>query len=1222
MDLSTLMPQQLQIVKTLDRPLFVSAGAGSGKTFTLTRRIVYALSPESGPFVEHLDQVLAITFTKDAAAEIRDRVRRALIDEGMDEEALTVDDAWISTIHGMCSRILRAHALELGIDPEFTVLTDTDELMDQAVEHVLARATAPDAAPELAASLKALYAWYPMAGEGGPFGAGTTIKGLVRDLLELSSQLPGGMDDVRVARGQADTSALADAYRAALGASKATTEKAQMALDAIDAFEASGKTMADAARLMMSCAMPRASKAFPKEQVELLKAEAADAFINIVLACGGPALDALVGLARSVEAEYRALKAAQSALDNNDLLRMAYEALRDYPAIRAAYEGRFKMVMIDEFQDTDQMQVDLIRYLTGAGERALCTVGDAQQSIYRFRGAEVEVFRRQERKVGASGAAAAGAPGVVLASSGVSASSGAPAGQLVKLVRNFRSHDEVLRYVARVFDGDDGGLMQGFLDLEASDGRKDTLVADASRRQALFVAGGSTQERTQAKARAIAERFRALADAGQPQGGMVLLLGRMTNADVYAQAFRDQGLDCVIAGGSVFAQAAEVQTVRALVCALANPADTAQGLMPLLASPMFALGAQEFLALAIRLDSETGETSRRNIDAGIMSDFDVPGLHDLPLVTRAREVLRYALRRVGRDSFAAIAHDAVNASGWFVRLAQRGPEGKAIAANVLKALDAVAEAEAEFGNSPRSIALAFDRFLAGKEAPGALNEEGDGAVRIMTVHASKGLEYPVVAVAECFGVRKSSGAAQMGRVEGGAQVVALPARFDGVKLADGTFVKGDDVKKQFEHAFKGKGTSLWLPPELMEDVCATGSPAEAFARLRNDDLRLSLEERARLLYVAMTRARELVILAMDAGVSRGKLCAPAFDVETDLTYDVLRRILPTDALDVPQLDADRLVFDNSQPGDYELISLSDFTFGEQAFEANASLDAEGGLVRGDVDTDAADDSASTIVPGPADPKPDSFELVYPQAAGVRMGICPYPMRDSYSYSSIAAALHAETEDRAAEARVPMDESGDDAESDGSEMTDADVAAVELAGNPMALGSAFHAACQWLIEMGADALPAERADALARLWHLTPEQRERFDVALERWLKSSVRAELFAWPCVRAEVPFFSLGCEDEDIARYGAYAEGAIDALATDPADPSRALVIDYKTGGTPDETPDQLLEKHALQARVYADVLHKAGFETVTVKFVRVEQANPAIFVEPAEPQVVIYNL
>ena len=386
MDLSTLMPQQLQIVKTLDRPLFVSAGAGSGKTFTLTRRIVYALSPESGPFVEHLDQVLAITFTKDAAAEIRDRVRRALIDEGMDEEALTVDDAWISTIHGMCSRILRAHALELGIDPEFTVLTDTDELMDQAVEHVLGRARRPMPPPSSAASLKASTPGIPWRARAVPLAPARPSKAWC--VICWSYRPAAGRYGRRV-RGARPGRHLGACRCLSCGAGRkqGQTEKAQVALDAIDAFEASGKTMEDAARLMMSCSMPRASKAFPKEQVELLKAEAADAFINIVLACGGPALDALVGLARSVEAEYRALKAEQSALDNNDLLRMAYEALRDYPAIRAAYEGRFKMVMIDEFQDTDQMQVDLIRYLTGAGERALCTVGDAQQSIYRFRGA-------------------------------------------------------------------------------------------------------------------------------------------------------------------------------------------------------------------------------------------------------------------------------------------------------------------------------------------------------------------------------------------------------------------------------------------------------------------------------------------------------------------------------------------------------------------------------------------------------------------------------------------------------------------------------------------------------------------------------------------------------------------------------------------------------------------------------------------------------------------
>lgn len=1179
MDLSTLMPQQRDIVTTLDRPLFVSAGAGSGKTFTLTRRILWALSPESGPFIRNLDQVLAITFTKDAAAEIRERVRGALIEEGMGDIALQVDDAWISTIHGMCSRILRAHALELGLDPEFSVLDESvsGPLMDRAVDAVIARERG---------GLRELQEWYALSGELDPSGfeAGTSAKRLVRTLLERASASRHGFDDMHLIRGSVDFSGLMDAYRQCLGASAKAAETARIALDALEAYGCGPQTRGDLAACMLACGMPRPSKAFPKEQVALLKAEAADAFINAYLALGGPALDELLALARAVGDEYAALKAERSALDNNDLLRLTYEALRDHPRIRDAYAGKFAMVMIDEFQDTDQQQVDLINFLTGEGGRALCTVGDAQQSIYRFRGAEVEVFRRAQRRI-EQGAAAG------------------PEGSVVKLVKNFRSHAEVLEYVARVFDDGQGGIMPSFLNLLPHDGRADGLrVAGASRRQALLVAGGTTEERTAAKAEAIAKRFRALADAGQPAGDMVLLLGGMTRAGVYADAIRAQGLDCVISGGSVFASTEEAKTIRALVHMLGNLADTAQGLAPVLASPLFALGVQEFLALATAWDAQTGETRRRNIELGILFDDDAPGFGDLPLLARARTVLRRALSRLGKDPLASIVRDVVNESGWMVRLAERGAEGRAQAANVLKAIDAVAEAEAELGNAPRQVALAYDRFLTGKQAPGALNEEGGNAVRIMTVHASKGLEFPVVAVSECFGIRSNSARMQsVRRDDGTLDLVALPGRFPDCRDSLGSLIEGAEVEKQFKKYLSGSGaTGPWLDASLVDDVCATGSAAEAWLSMRDEEDRLALEERARLLYVAMTRAREVCLLAMDAPVGRGKGSALTLKPELDLTPAVLERILPDAGA---SLTCDRLVFDNAQAGDFELIALRDFSYGGVVYEANAAL------------ADAEDPVADAHVPEPM----DSFTLVEP--ANVYMRVVPAERgpRDSYSYSSVSAELHEEAEDHPEPAEGPIAEATEEAAvPDGVEASHDERAVPSHEGDPTALGSAFHAACQWLIELDRADLPAERADALCRYWGCTATQRERFDEAIARWLSSDVRAEALAWPCCRAEVPFYSLGM-DGLVERFGPYAEGAIDLLCTDPTRPGRALLIDYKTGGSPLETPEQLQEKHALQASVYADVLHKAGYEQVTLKFVRVEVPDPS---DPTQPQVVTYEL
>lgn len=1220
MDLSTLMPQQRDIVTTLDRKLFVSAGAGSGKTFTLTRRILWALSPESGPFVDGLDQVLAITFTKDAAAEIRERVRAALVVEGMERAALSVDDAWISTIHGMCSRILRAHALELGIDPEFSVLEDPGDLMDLAVERVLSRE---------GSAYGDLFGWYPLAGESAPggFGGGTSVTSLLRVLLEKASAARNGFSDLRMLQGSVNLDGLADAYRGCMGITAGATKAVEAALAAIEAFEAGEKTVGNLIACMMACKPPRSSKNLPKEQVNLLKAEQADAFVNAYLALGSRATQQLLEIAHAVFDEYNQLKFDRSVLDNNDLLRLTYQALRDNPAMREDYGSRFKMVMIDEFQDTDQQQVDLINFLTGEGGRALCTVGDAQQSIYRFRGAEVDVFRRAQAQVEAAAAC------------------GSDAGRVVQLVKNFRSHAEILDYVAAIFDGTPqgrGGLMQGFLNLQAHDGRKDGMVATGvNRRQALLVAGGSTQARAQARAQAIARRFRELADAGQPVGGMVLLLGGMPRANMYADAFRAQGLDCVISGGSVFAQTQEAAAVRALVWTLANLADTVQGLAPLLACDMFSLGAQEFLALATAKDEQTGETRRRNIDAGLMSDEDVDGLRDLPLVDRARAVLRPALSRVGRDPLAAIARDVVNQSGWMVRLAGQGAEGRARAANVLKALDAIAEAEAQLGFAPRQVALAYDRFLEGKQAPGALNEEGGNAVRIMTVHASKGLEFPVVAVAECFSIRSGNAKLQSLRGDDGSiSLVALPGQFPSARSADGAYIKGDDVAKEFKKYLGG--SSAWLTSEYADDVCASDSVAGAWLAMSERETRLELQERERLLYVAMTRAREYCLLAMDAPV-RSVNKQPVLDLrdDTDLTGRVLEQILPAGAA----LNGGMLCFEDSRRGDFELLALQDFACGDAAYTQNYSVEdgcfiGEDAAAAGTAAVVAADAGDAAAAGEPAcDPMaddggaPDTFTLVAPAACLWRASAAPRAPRESYSYSSIAKELHGEDEDRAMPATsIDAPEDADDFEvfeplavtevdgRDAGEQSSAEAAGAVISrdGDPTALGSAFHAACQWMVEMGEDRVPAARRDALARYWGCTPAQRERLDAALERWCSSAIRAEALAWPQVRAEVPFFSLGADDLT-ERFGEFAEGAIDLLCTDPDDPARALVIDYKTGGSSQETPEQLQDKHALQAHVYADVLHKAGFERVDLAFVRVEVEDSAA---PGQPQVVSYQM
>lgn len=1225
----TLEAKQERIVRTLEGPLFVSAGAGSGKTFTLTQRVLYALKPGSKPrdqwadpnrpeaFLDSIDQVLAITFTDKAATELKERIRSALREEGLDAEAEKVDNAWISTIHGMCSRIIRAHALDLGVDPAFTVAGYADDLKRLAVEHVLRRVTAEDVGGT--GPFDELLEAFELESQDGSMSLSSLLSILVAILSKVST-LIGGLEAFEQVKAHPSHIDLYEAYRdIADTPSYANCAAARSAVEALDAYLASPRDLSALRACYAACGeLSKQVRGMGKDEksfVDAVRSARPAFFAESYLALRAGALDELMPLAAEVDAEYRALKHDRSVLDNDDLLTLAYEALKNDPRVQAEFSGKFKMVMVDEFQDTAQQQVELVSLLCSSDARELCTVGDAQQSIYRFRGADVSVFRNKKGDIEASGN-----------------------GTVCSLDVNYRSHADILSYADRIFGGEGANpLGRDFLHLDScgEETRRGArkVGSGTSRRQAVLVCGGTADTRAEAKAAAVAARLKRLHDEeGFAPSDMVILMARLTKASTYAQAVRAAGMPCVVSGGtSVFRRAPEVGVIGALLAFLANPDDGENGITPLVTSPMFNLGATELLALSTCVNAETGITDTRSITgevlllAPIMEEFG-----QLPVLDRMREVLLRAASRAGRDRTSEIVRDAVADSGWLDRLEKGGAQEHAVAANVLKALAIVAEEEEGRAFAPRLVARAFaDHIAHVKESPAALSGAGEDAVRIMTVHASKGLEFPVVAVAECDGIRSNGDRIQFCDRAGTTLWSALPNRFE--PASDKDLLKLPALDSGEDAAPAGEGA---VPSRA----------SEAFVFMRDERNALDYEEAARLLYVAITRAREVAILAMGAGA--------ATELEpghgTSLVGEVLARILPSDAENggLPDLGADRLDFDDAHAGDFQMVLLDDLKYPSKSggakrpqlvFHAEDYPLGTAGVEPVGMDTGGGAGGSAALDEGSCPmsaPEPATREVLLVRPATVDAATLPLPpvARDSYSYTSMAAELHEEGEDRFSAA--PVEAAGEDEFSLGElgvqfpdgEQDDAAGEATSRrphgsepasSDDPTALGSAFHAAAQWLIETGADSVPVERIEALVRYWGVSPAQRERLATALARWEGSRVRAELLSWPQVRAEVPFFSLGM-DEARERFGAYAEGAIDALATDPARPGEALVIDYKTGGSANETAEQLQKKHELQARVYADVLHRAGFSRVALAFVRIEIEDPA---HAGEPQVVRYE-
>ena len=381
--------EQLAAIERRHGDLLLDAGAGSGKTSVLVERFARTVI-EDGVDVS---AILVITFTEKAAAELRDRIRARLRELGALDAARATEGAFISTIHGFCARVLRAGALAAGLDPEFEVLDElrSARLSALAFERALTSVAARDG------RLVDLIAAY---GAGQLRAATAGIYEQLRSAGDLSPRLPAV--DVPADDGSARLTAAA---RAVAGELSAIPDPGARVLEGIDKAAGAIETAERGAAGVWPGSLWRLKL---RNGAAALSTDAcADTVRRWTRSAGrrrrgvgrrpGRARPAAGHLRR----RYARAKRDVSGLDFEDLELGARELLASDDALREGYAERFAAIMVDDPEDTNAVQLSLIESIAHDN---LFTVGDAQQSIYGFRHADVELFRARGRRLAQAGA--------------------------------------------------------------------------------------------------------------------------------------------------------------------------------------------------------------------------------------------------------------------------------------------------------------------------------------------------------------------------------------------------------------------------------------------------------------------------------------------------------------------------------------------------------------------------------------------------------------------------------------------------------------------------------------------------------------------------------------------------------------------------------------------------------------------------------------------------
>ena len=787
-------PEQAEAVYTHDCDLIVTAGAGSGKTRVLVERFVTLLDAhEDWP----LTSIVAITFTEKAAREMRDRVRAAI--ESKLERAPEADRgrwaahyaalnaARIGTIHGLCAQLLRANPAEAGLDPAFEVLDENEAaiVLNDAVESALVR-LASSGSP--AAALLSAYDL-------------RTVRGILRahavsdaaaEVAEALAAAPRELWARWESAWQAERAAIIRALRADPAWQEALawgryqempegdklTAMWDVVLTAAPALREADEDAfcQQAARIVDAIDLRVGSKAKwgGDEQLQVCKntlraiREPLKQALNDIGAPPGELDEAALtwlphwGEAIALAAdEYQRLKARRGALDFADLEHGARRLLRS-DEVCARYHAEFRQVLVDEFQDTNGAQREIIDRLCAADrpESAgrLFVVGDPKQSIYAFRGADVSVFGDVRRALLDRG------------------------GRELPLSTSFRTHErlvgafnDVFRAILTVGDGP-AARYEVALGVPMAARRACDLQAAPHQAQPVTVLAIPKLDQQTApdfqdkealrrwEAWELAQTLEAMIERGaavwdreqdggryRPAGyGDAAVLFRATGSmPLVEDVFKMAGIPYVTVSGRGYFDRQEVWDLLNLLRALHNPADDL-ALAAALRSPLFGLSDEALLALRLPRD---GDRAPLPLWQALGRD-DPPFLppDDVGALDFAREVLGELRDRAGRVSIAELLTRALHLTGYLAVLSGLA-DGARRRGNVEKLLG-LARASGRVGLGAFS---AYVRDLSAREArESEAIVEVDDAVKLMSVHASKGLEFPIVALFDTTWTRQES----------------------------------------------------------------------------------------------------------------------------------------------------------------------------------------------------------------------------------------------------------------------------------------------------------------------------------------------------------------------------------------------------------------------------------------------------------------------------------